>query len=367
MKLSSVVRLCLAILVTSAFGLAEAAAQVPLPTPAPPVAVGASMEQVPVLLRSANARDVAWGAFLAMQYRMTGAVPLLAQALERASATSDQSADAAGTAAILDALIQLDARLDPALVRRFLPIWSVQTLLLLDRAALGRDEALVSALDEVGGDAWRATVALLFASRPPGLAVRVLRPMRFSLQVRVQDRADGGLGDGVGGGVTEGCNYAPRLLGFPPLAEYQFSRFPRPGVVVLALPLPGASYVRTVRADMVPCASPAASRNGPTLQERLDYAMAFVLPPSVVPWEMPRSTFQVSSFGVAVWSDPQALRERVRELRRGVEVRYEGLLHQLVFAKLLTEAESKELLPMVVDVSVVDRRQDQAIPLPPIE
>jgi hypothetical protein len=67
-----------------------------------------------------------------------------------------------------------------------------------------------------------------------------------------------------------------------------------------------------------------------------------------------------------VWAGAEDFRQRAAELRRGVASRYQVLLRELMAAKLLTDAEAKAL-PVIVDVSVVDRRKDQSIPVPKID
>jgi hypothetical protein len=77
-----------------------------LPTPQDRVPVLGDVEK---RLQSGVARDIAWGAFLAAQYRLVGAVSLIATALQ--TPVPEQIEKHSMISALLDALIQLDAHL----------------------------------------------------------------------------------------------------------------------------------------------------------------------------------------------------------------------------------------------------------------
>ena len=209
-------------------------------------------------------------------------------------------------------------------------------------------------------EAWHATAGLLFESRPPGLVPLVLRPVKFNLEISVQDTPGGYLRSGSGGGSGEGCMVSGVVRGFPPLAEYEFVPS-RPGAVLMVNRPRPVFYERRVLLDRVPCGSYATGYSGPTLQERLWYAEALVRSPSPFATRM-----AVDAAGTVVWAGVEDFRQRAGDLRSGVASQYQLLLQQLVSAKLLTAAEAKAL-PVVVEVSVVDRRKDQSIPVPKIE
>jgi hypothetical protein len=95
------------------------------------------------LLQSPNARDVAWGAFNGGKYHVLSAVPLLTAALGR-ELLGDAHAKEAAELAILDALIQLEARVPADVLRRGANQWPVPTLILLATATGNRDALLLS-------------------------------------------------------------------------------------------------------------------------------------------------------------------------------------------------------------------------------
>ena len=160
-----------------------------------PEAVRALAAQVPEWLQSGDPQRVAWGAYLAAQYRMSSAVPLLEGALDRTDVigggcASSQCQSAAVVFALLDALVQLDASVDPVRVGRFLPRWPVQSLVLLGRAGADRDGTLLPFFEGASGLSWRAAANLLLETRSSGFAASLLRPVRLRLEVHVSDRSD---------------------------------------------------------------------------------------------------------------------------------------------------------------------------------
>ena len=123
-----------------------------------------------------------------MQYQVTSAVPLLIAALRR-----DLSADAdtrGGTElAILEALVQLRARMPADVLRSSLGRWPLPTLILLDNATGDRDAIILQRLSVTTGFEWQAVGNLLLRSKPPGLADRDVK--LGSLRPRFRRAASG--------------------------------------------------------------------------------------------------------------------------------------------------------------------------------
>ena len=92
-----------------------------------------SPKQVPALLESGDPREQAWGAWLAGRFFLTDSVPLLERAVET-RLNSSQGWDAALDIS-LDALIQLNAQLPPALLERIHERKPEQALILMSRQA----------------------------------------------------------------------------------------------------------------------------------------------------------------------------------------------------------------------------------------
>ena len=355
-------RIGAAVVIASLLGCgasAQTLAQAPEP-------VRALATQVPEWLQSGDPPKVAWGAYLAAQYRMPSAIPLVEAALDRTDVTGGgcggpQCQSAAVVFALLDALVQLDAVVDPVPIGRFLPRWPVQSLVLLGRAGADRDRTLLPFFEGASGLSWRAAANLLLETRAPGFATSLLRPVRLRLEVKVLDRSDrAGLSGGVAGGVTEGCNFATSAPGFPPIAEYQHDPSGREGSTLLAGGPRPAFYRRRVgQPGLVPCSSIEVRSGSPAVQERIDYAIALARP-----LEMPR--IYATTIEHVVWTDVDGLRTRVGQSRRNLEGSYRSMIGSLVTQGRLTAAEAKTL-PTTIDLSVIDQRENQSAPLPALE
>jgi hypothetical protein len=121
-------------------------------------------------LASDDPKEVAWGAYLAAQNQRRAVVPLLQERLTALSATNSSSLPTA--LAILDALVQLDAKLPAQDLGSWIDRCPVQTLILLANASSGRDEVLLSMLESTSGFRWYAAANPLLMTKPPGFAAR---------------------------------------------------------------------------------------------------------------------------------------------------------------------------------------------------
>ena len=225
------------------------------------------------LLQSSDAKEGAWGAFTAMQYQVTSAVPLLIAALRR-----DLSADAdtrGGTElAILDALGQLRARMPADVLRSSLGRWPLPTLILLDNATGDRDAIILQRLSVTTGFEWQAVGNLLLRSKPPGLAYRLLEGLQLQLTVYVTDQPNGGFGSGLGSS-SEGCMVVIAAPGFPPLAEYQFATA-GPGATILSIDPETVYYVRRTQTPPTIACQNGGRAEKPRDDDRVKYLNALV-------------------------------------------------------------------------------------------
>jgi len=339
----------------------------------PAATVQTNVEQVPGLLRSDDYKQMAWGAYLAGQYRVSAAVPLLEALLERIELIDDQRQNLtpgrdsqkieriATALSALDALVQLNARIPAPSVERFFDRWPIQTLVLVGNAVSGRDEALLSMLERGAGPAWTAAANLLLETKPPGFAVRLLRRLTFHLNVTVVSKEDGIFGGtGLGFSGDEGCMYSVAAVGYPPMADYDFSPG-RPGATVLAVgphpvfyirrPLPGPGFR--------PCGGWQPPSRVPSDQERLDYVQALI----AVRVETPR-IFATTNESV-VWAGARDFLRRIAVLRRRREGEYERLIEVLMFNGQLSRDESRAYTP-AIDVRILDKRDDRSQALPAV-
>jgi hypothetical protein len=314
-------------------------------------------ERVDRLLRSDAPRDIAWGAVLSAQYQVRAAVPLLEAALAR---TYDvrQPAAWAVEQALLDALVQLDARLPAASVRPYFGRWPVQTLILLANASSGRDAMLLPLVSTTSGSRWHVVSNLLMQTRPSGFAFQLLNGLRLKLTVQVVDRDDFSFERNTSGMTRDRGVVNPALAAdFPPVAYYEFAS-EGPAATVIATGPVTVYYRRGILpAGLVhPPAQSGASF--PSDFERIRYANALVRRRfSPVP------LFE-SHFGVIVWTNAREFDARIVEHRRRVEETYRETAALLVRSEDLSDEEARRLEPDV-EITILDRRSQPTEILPP--
>jgi TonB family protein len=310
------------------------------------------------LLQSNDAKDVAWGAFTASQRHLASAVPLLTAALTR---ELGGAADARRGAelAILDALVQLDARVPVDALRPSLARSPIPTLILLDKAVGNRDALLLERLSATSGSEWQAIANLLFKSKPPGFAFQLLDGLRLGLTFYVTDDPNSGYGSGLGVGVENGPENGRVVAGFPALAEYQFASFAA-GAATLSIGPQTVYYIRRTRSPgLLPPQTHSAAATTRDF-DRLQYMNALVRE------QFGAAPLRDQSSITIVWSSAQALRQDISEHRRSVEDSYRRAVSLLVSSNRLTEDESRRLRPAIT-IAVKDVRKDTAEPLPAID
>ena len=313
-----------------------------------PVAIAADATR---LLASADAKDVAWGAFTACQYHVVSAVPLITSALSRPLA-GDRVAQEATELALLDALIQLDAKVPVTVLEPLIARWPVPTSVLLANATGDRDAVLLPLVSSTDGAFWNGIANLLLVTRPPGFAMRLLTGLRLTLVVHVTNNANLGV---FGGAGTSGEHslYGALAAGFPPLADYRFS-FARPGATVQSVGPRTVYYERRLQTQPAFQRFRYSSPEGPSNTDRVDYLNALI---------GEGRALQERTEPTVVWRGAAALRRAVAEHRERVEGRYRVALGSLVVRGLLSDAESRSLTPQIA-VRVEDNRDDKSQPLP---
>ena len=327
---------------------ALAAAQPALETPPRP-----TLESVQTRLRSDTPSELGWGAFLAAQFQYKDAVPLIVERLHSLPRL-DGSQRHYLVATMLDALIQLDARIPAETILPFYSDWTIHALVLLGSASQDRDAALLSVLRGASGEGWAAAANLLLQTKPDGFAKALLTDLRLAVSATVSDsgtlssggvRASSGVGDGIG--------QLPD--GFPPYAHYAFSR--QPGAVILALgPVP-VYYMRIVRNTFqFPTWSHFSS--GPSVRDRLQYLNELLSPNRV--------EFHPTEYVTLRWTDDARFSAAIAAARKEVRRRYDRLIATLVQSGRLTALDAQRL-PPPIDVQVFDLRTDRSRPLPDVE
>lgn len=306
------------------------------------------------LLQSSDAKEVAWGAFTAAQYQLTSTIPLLVTALQR-EFPADADPHAGSKVAILDALVQLHARVPAEVLRSFLPRWPIPTLILLDTSTGDRDGMLLERLGVTGSFEWQAVANLLLQDKPPGFAFRLLDGLQLRLTVYVSDEPNRGFGSATGGGSEHGCMAGSVARGYPPLADYAFA-VAGPGATILSVGPNVAYYVRRVLTPpTIPCDHTGDIAEKPSGFDRVRYLNALVKP-SEIP-------LRDSTDATVLWSTPEQFQQDVSWQRKVVADQYRTTLALLESAKRLTEDEAAALAPHVT-TTVRDVRTNKSEPLP---
>jgi hypothetical protein len=317
-----------------------------------------TIDAVQARLRSEALSDIAWGAFLASQYRLRDAVPLLVSRLQ-ALPTKLDGEELLTAAALLDSLIQLRAQVPAEAVMPSCDVFPVQCVILLRSASAGRDDVLLSLFGTAGGERWFAIANALLETKPPRFGAALLRGLRLPLDIHVSRDGRGIAGDVAAAlsGSDGGPWYRPDT--FPPHAEYHFSRFPRSGAAVLSAGPTVSYYTRDVIVDRsVPQYS--SSMGGPTDWDRVDYLAALSAGTIL------SSELRDVSRMLVRWRDAKDLLNRAAEGRAALIGLYERWLRTLVAKNLLTEQERQTLAP-VVRVRMYDFRDNRVQPLPRVE
>jgi hypothetical protein len=303
-------------------------------------------------LNSQDAQTIAWGAYNAGAYHRVDAIPRLQQILEFLPLTAPTE-ERALIAVVMDALIQLKAKVPARLLLPYLEKRPVHTFVLLS-SATDREGALLELLPRLSGTQWFAAANMLFEDRSPGLIEHLVQTARLQLTVHVADTENVGFGIGAGvSSVSIACGIGQDPPAYPPHAEYRFGWSPEPGLIVLATGPHPVYYSRTVTtAVQYPVSE--ASTGGPNDEDRIDYLRA--MSP-----ETGGSPFRAHTVETVTWSSPEALSLKVRELRSLVERRFRSLADR---ARPSRSIPWDVVMEPPIDLHIVDQRTDRAVPLP---
>ena len=314
---------------------------------------GPSGDDIARQLDSTNATTVAWGAYNAAAYHRDDMIPRLQQLLETPPALDPQERYAF-LDVVMDALIQLNAKVPARIVVPHIDDRPVQAFVLLANAT-ERQDVLLGVLPRLSGDQWFAAADILFEDRASSLIAELVRPLRLRLTIYVVDAENRGVGSALGSGgigFSDGIGQSPR--GYPPHAEYRFESA-RSGVVVLAAGPHPVYYSRTVtRAFQYPVST--VTVQGPGDDDRLAYLHAMA-DAGAVP-------LRAETSDTVRWTTADVLVSRARELRAQV-IRH--LRYLVERAGRLRPLPAGLAIDPPVDVRLVDYRSDKTVPLPRIE
>ena len=310
-----------------------------------------SAETIARQLASHRAQTIAWGAYNAGAYQRVEAIPRLQQILESPPATSLVE-ERALIGVVMDALIQLNARVPAQLLVPYMDKRTVHTFVLLANAT-DREGVLLELLPRLSGIQWFASANMLFEDRSARLLEHLVRTVRLQLTVHVADTEN--VAFGISGGISVGiaCGIGQDPPAYPPHAEYRFGFGPQPGLIVLAPGPRPVYYARTVTTSFQYPVS-EGSFEGPTDEDRVEYLRA--MSPGTG-----GNSFRAHSAETVAWSTADALSQRVRELRSLVDRRFRSLVES---ARQFRSIPSDPVAQPSIEVQVIDRRSDKTVPLP---
>jgi hypothetical protein len=335
-----------------ALGLAPsvADAQATRHSPAP---IGGRMQalhaEIPALLKSDDAIDQAWGAWIAGRDQLTQAVPLLEWLVARQLVNPGDEADYA-LAYSLDALIQLDASPPSELLHRISARRPVEALFLASGGNAEMDGVLLSMLGEHDGLIWFGAANLLLARGSPRLAAGLLAGLHLSGTLRITDGSAGFVaGSASGFTCCMGGIGAPRT-DLPPRIAYVLRAGHAAGQQLLA-DGPTPVYYERLVGDRIatPCA-PRSEHGGGTPTDRLRYLAAL----------MPRTPLPIAAAESRDmrWHPGLDVAAATLAFRLDLEARYARMIDGLAFGGFLLGADRGALAPDV-RIDVVDARSRQ--------
>jgi hypothetical protein len=309
-------------------------------------------------LAADDPRIVAWAAYRAGEARRTDAIPALVDTLASARVQSPGLEWGAARDAVLDALIRLDACPPVSALIPHYEARSEAVLILLAEPRAGRDGVLLALLKRESGILWYASAGLLLEDEAPGLAAELLRGLRLTLEVTVEDGQPGDIsGSSSTGGIGHGAPHD--VKGFPPIATYSFWESPVRGAVVLSGGPRPVYYTRKVcPADAgIPSSGHRSLIDAPTAEDRL------ALLEELIDHWLPVKAVEPLTIR---WTTPQDYRRRIAAARDRLARDAASLIDIAKEEGRLTQDEAGGV-QVAIDVRVRDERGRKHHPLPPIE
>jgi hypothetical protein len=319
-------------------------------------------------LRSGDQRQVAWGAWLARQDHQTALIPVLIEKVEQYQPTNEsQSTEGERHDAllvVLDALIDLGARVPVQAARKLYPEFAAQSLILLIHSQADAQSALLDIFQNARANwNWLAAGKVLVKTRPAGFASLLVS--RFTQHITVSV-FDPGVGGGIGGGGSE-CGFSLRAPkeGWPPVGLYLLTQFPERMPRLSATLLIGGDtavyYWRTEPGNYDnPPDAPGACDDGNRDRYRAQYLARLMDPtfPRISPDAYPQVYIE--------WRSETDYRQRLLAAVEEQRAEFRRVLAALQDpGRALNPAEAAILKPRL-EVVIRDGRTDRSIPLPEV-
>jgi hypothetical protein len=310
--------------------------------------IAAQRDYVRALLQSSDARNQAWGAWIAGRDMLREMIPAI-QTLVASRTASGSMAEGAALDAGLDALIQLGARVDPIVLLAVYQHRPAQALVLLANAddvanpawAQPTNDLLLGLIAREKGLPWFASANLAIARRTPGVAAILMRDLEITVSVTVSDEGNSAYSSFDGMGVGVACGGIGLAPGLPPWATYSLTDYPQTGDAVLALGPKPIYYRRYVSSAGQTPAGSSQFRGGPDARERLTYITQLA---RLDEKSTPIRAFESHS---VAWRGEAALTAALTRIQEDVARRVQVLIQSLIATGALTNEEAASIQPRV--------------------
>jgi hypothetical protein len=304
---------------------------------------------VPALLKSDDAVDQAWGAWIAGRDHLPEAIPLLEWLVNRQLANPGEGA-AYALAYSLDALIELGASPPSELLHRISVRRPVDALVLASANNGEMDAVLLSVLEAHDGLVWFGAANLLLARRSPRLAAGLLAGLQITGTLRIID-GNTGFGVGSGGGSTccVGGMGAPRT-DMPPRIAYVLRGGHAAGRRLLADGPTPVYYERLVGDRTATACAQVSEDGGGSPADRLRYIGAL----------MPRTPLPIAAAESRDlrWHSRLDVGAASQAFRLDLEARYARMIDALASGWSLLDVDHRALAPGI-RIDVIDARSHQ--------
>jgi len=312
-------------------------------------------------LHSEDPSKVAWGAWLVRLDRQTALIPLLLDKVNRYRVVEDWDLAASrdrhdAMLQVLDALIELKAAVPPEDALKLYREFSTQSVILLVRSTEDARAELLTILDQARTNwTWLAAGNALLKTVPHGFCARLLAKFTTHLTVRVEDP---GRGSGSGGGGSEcGFSAGAGKSNWPHVGLYRLTQFPEriPWLAATFL-VAGPTPVFYLRSESGNYDNPSDLRGACDDGNRDVYRAQYLA-------KLLNTNLEAYPEERIEWHDAAGY---IRSLRAAINRQIQAF--QTAAASLqalnhLTSEEASSFDPLL-EVVIMDNRQDRSIPLP---
>jgi hypothetical protein len=316
-------------------------------------------------LASDDLAAIAWGGVNTARHEVADVATDVEHALARVADRTSSSERELCAAALLHALIVLDAAPDPATVQTWWesapPLRATVLVLLARRVRESFDFLLAASRTEIDALEFAAVCNLLLQADRKRFALACAEDLRFHVCVCVgDDDSFFPLASGIG------CSVSAPVPGFPAIARYRLEAY-EPGAKPRAF-APGPTSIHFSRTQRAPewffnsCSNFGPGHERWLITERNDYRLR-CLKQCLAPllYVGPEVATELEHR----WVDESTYRTAVETELLRIRREWSNLL-TLLKRKYAELADPRFRLP-VVELEVVDKRSDRAVPLPRFE